>query len=120
MLLLGLACYVSIVAGQDPTKLDYYMNIYVQEDCNDYKSTQKFVLNDNSGDTGCINIDWAESFAVDVNGSPDGLGCETYYYGNENCQTELGNFDAVGNSGCKDPPVSRINMNTEKLCTEAD
>ena len=84
----------------------YYMNIYAQEDCNDYKSTQD--LNPN-GIPACLNIDWAESFAVDVSSAGDeySLGCSTTYFGNENCETPLGQIESVGNSGCKDPPVSR-------------
>ncbi|KAM0799398.1 hypothetical protein BDR22DRAFT_822390 [Usnea florida] len=86
------------------------MNIYAQENCNDYKSTQELELSDSSDSTGYINIDWAESFAVDVNGPQAGEGCTFNYYGNENCQTGLGSIEVVGNSGCKDPSLRRISI----------
>ena len=58
------------------------MNIYAQENCNDYKSTQNLQLSDSTDPTGCINIDWAESFAVDVKGAQAGEGC-TFNYSKE-------------------------------------
>ena len=82
------------------------MNIYAQENCNEYKSTPKLELSDSTDSTGCITIDWAESFAVDVKGPQAGEGCTFNYYGNENCQMGLGSIEVIGNSGCKDPSVS--------------
>lgn len=96
LLLLSLACYSGLAAAQC---CDYWMNIYAQDDCNDYKSTQDL---DPSGGAGCVNIDWAESFAVDVTDDSDDLTCSTTLYGNENCQTELAILESQGNSGCKE------------------
>ena len=55
------------------TMASYYINIYTQEDCNAYKSTQD--LNPNRIPP-CLTIDWAESFAVDVTSRGEyPLGC---------------------------------------------
>ena len=91
------------------------MNIYAQEDCNDYKSTQKLELSDSSDSTECINIDSAETFAVDVSGPQAGGACGFHWYGANDCQSELGNTEVIGDSGCKDPSVSRKNLKTETL-----
>ena len=85
----------------------FYMNIYANEDCNTYKSTQQLGDGFNGVAGECVNIDWAESFAVDVSNAEASAICQITTYENENCSGaiathQFGNY----NSGCLDSSVS--------------
>lgn len=89
----------------------FYMNIYANEDCKTYKSTQQLGDGFDGDANQCINIDWAESYAVDVYEAQASAICVIKTYENEDC-TGLITSHQFGNanSGCFDSPVSLLFM----------
>jgi hypothetical protein len=94
-----------IASSSAQSSQSFYMNIYANEDCNSYKSTQQLGDGfDTSG--GCIDIDWAESWAVDVKNVVASAICFTRTYANEGCSGLITNYQGSNsNTGCQDSPV---------------
>lgn len=99
-----------IAASAAARSQSFYMNIYANEDCNSYKSTQQ--LGSGINGPACVNIDWAESWAVDMTGTAESNFCVVTTYENEDCSGQITAFTfndySNARSGCQDSSVGVV------------